>query len=252
MIDQVSFGQRLRQCRKEKGFSQEEVAERIGVSAQAISKWEKGEGLPDLYHFQILAQFYRVSADSLLEIELDGEAHVLETIKVGGAVFEVVQKPATILAGKIFYASNSTSIDEFYAAVDAVDQNQRAMFTQTITGAKLPSYDITLSVNFWLEERSRAMGFVRETNEEHQPIGIDVYKMPASLFIRGYTDHETAQLLAKETCETWELFAYIRNYIMPAYGYKMAENGAQELEVFDVSGHSTGYAYVPVEKCSGQ
>lgn len=42
MIDQVSFGQRLRQCRKEKGFSQEEVAERIGVSPQAISKWEKG------------------------------------------------------------------------------------------------------------------------------------------------------------------------------------------------------------------
>lgn len=41
-MDQVNFGQRLKQCRKEKGFSQEEVAERIGVSAQAISKWEKG------------------------------------------------------------------------------------------------------------------------------------------------------------------------------------------------------------------
>ena len=41
-MDQVSFGQRLKQCRKEKGFSQEEVAERIGVSAQTISKWEKG------------------------------------------------------------------------------------------------------------------------------------------------------------------------------------------------------------------
>ena len=104
------------------------------------------------------------------------------------------------------------NIDEFYAAVDAVDQNQRAMFTQMITDAKLPSYDITLSVNFWLEESSRAMGFVRETSEEHQPEGVDVFKMPA-------------------------------------YGYKMAENGAQELEVFDVSGHSTGYAYVPVEKC---
>ena len=44
-MDQVNFGQRLKQCRKEKGFSQEEVAERIGVSAQAISKWEKGEVL---------------------------------------------------------------------------------------------------------------------------------------------------------------------------------------------------------------
>lgn len=43
-------------------------------------------------------------------------------------------------------------------------------------------------------------------------------------------------------------FAYIRSYIMPTYGYKMAVNGAQELEVFDVSGRNSGYAYVPVEK----
>lgn len=248
-MNMEDFGKKILNLRQNINMTQKEFVLRIGVTPQAISKWESGEGLPDLYHFQILTQFYRVSADSLLEIELDGEAHVLETIKVGGAVFEVVQKPATILAGKIFYVNKYSNIDEFYAAVDAVDQNQRDMFTQMITDAKLPSYDITLSVNFWLEESSRAMGFVRETNEEHQPEGIDVFKMPASLFIRGYTDHETAQLLAKETCETWELFAYIRNYIMPAYGYKMAENGAQELEIFDASGHSTGYAYVPVEKC---
>lgn len=247
-MDQVSFGQRLRQCRKEKGFSQEEVSERIGVSAQAISKWEKGEVLPDLFHFQILAKFFHVSADSLLEIEPEDAEHVIETIKVGGAVFEVVKKPETILAGKIFYAKDYPSIGDFYTAIDSVDFNQRTLVSQKIVAAKLPAYDITLSVNFWLDEASRAMGFVRETSEEQQPEGIDVFKMPASLFIRGYTDRGTAGLLAKESCEPWEMFAYIRNYILLTYRYKMAENGAQEMEVFDVSGHSTGYAYVPVEK----
>ena len=39
---------------------------------------------------------------------------------------------------------------------------------------------------------------------------------------------------------------YIRNYFMPTHGFKMAENGAQEMEVFDTAAHTTGYAYMPV------
>ena len=42
MLDQKIFGEKLRNHRKNIGFTQEEVAEKIGVSAQAISKWEAG------------------------------------------------------------------------------------------------------------------------------------------------------------------------------------------------------------------
>ena len=59
----------------------------------------------------------------------------------------------------------------------------------------------------------------------------------------------SAQLLLKEQCETWELFAYISNYLMPSHSFLMAENGAQELEVFDTSKHETGYVYMPVMRC---
>ena len=55
--------------------------------------------------------------------------------------------------------------------------------------------------------------------------------------------------MLKEQCETWELFAYIRNYLMPSHGFRMAENGAKELEVFDTSKHETGYVYMPVMRC---
>ena len=73
-----------------------------------------------------------------------------------------------------------------------------------------------------------------------------MYKNPASLYIRAHTDKSAAQLMAKEQCEIWELFAYIRDYFMPANSFKMAENGAQELEVFDTFEHKSGYAYMPV------
>lgn len=69
------------------------------------------------------------------------------------------------------------------------------------------------------------------------------------MYIRAYTDPSTAQLLAKEVCEIWELFAYIRDYFMPSHNFKMAENGAQEMEVFDTSEHKSGYAYMPVMPC---
>ena len=87
---------------------------------------------------------------------------------------------------------------------------------------------------------------MREVLTDCQPEGIDVYKIPASLYIRAYTNKSTAQLMAKEQCEIWELFAYIRDYFMPTRGFKMAENGAQELEVFDTFEHKSGYAYMPV------
>lgn len=118
-----------------------------------------------------------------------------------------------------------------------------------ITDAALPVSDIHLSVNFWLSEKKRAYGFVREVSGENQSEGVDIYKMPASLYIRAHTDRAAAQLLSKEQCEIWELFAYIRDYFMPAHGFKMADNGAQELEVFDTAEHKLGYAYMPVQRC---
>ena len=152
----------------------------------------------------------------------------------------------TFLAGKIIYAKDFTDMDGFHATIEAVSEEDKRVIFNLLEQSVLPIADIHLSVNFWLNEKSRAFGFVREVAAEEQPNGVDVYKMPASLFIRAYTNKETAQLIAKDQCEIWELFAYIRNFFMPSHGFKMADNGAQELEMFDSLEHKTGYAYMPV------
>lgn len=56
MFSQVDFGKRLRSFRKTKNFTQKEIAFRIGVSEQAVSKWENGECLPDVYNLKVLGQ----------------------------------------------------------------------------------------------------------------------------------------------------------------------------------------------------
>ena len=48
------------------GYSQEEVAEKVGISRQAYAKWEKGETIPDVERCQKLAELYGVTIDSLI------------------------------------------------------------------------------------------------------------------------------------------------------------------------------------------
>jgi|GEM_PF-834340 len=248
MFDQIAFGKKLKDYRKTKKYTQDELAAKVGVSGQAVSKWEKGECLPDVYNLKLLGQIYRVSIDSLLDMGDDGTERVIETIKIGEASFEVIEKPAAILAGKIIYAKDFTDIQGFHSAIGAVIESEKQIAYGMAVDCALPLRDINLSVNFWLKEESRAFGFVRETTSEIQPEGVGIYKMPASLYIRAYTDEATSQLIAKKQCEIWELFAYIRNFFMPAHGFVMSKNGAQEMEVFDTAKRTMGYAYMPVSR----
>lgn len=51
------------------GFSQEEVAEKIGISRQAYAKWERGETIPDVEKCALLAELYHTTIDSLLHFD---------------------------------------------------------------------------------------------------------------------------------------------------------------------------------------
>lgn len=237
----------MKSFRLKNNFSQKEVALRIGVSEQAVSKWENGECLPDVYNLKLLAQILRTTADSLLDTEMQKPEKIVETITTGGARFEIVEKPEAVFAGKMIYARDFSAIDGFHSAIDAFSEEEKQAVFHQLKEPALPIYDVNLSVNFWLDEKRRAYGFVREVATEEQPEGVDIYKNPASLYIRAYTDKDTSRLVCKEQCEIWELFAYIRDFFMPAHGFKMARNGAQELEVFDTSEHRSGYAYMPIE-----
>ena len=65
-------------CRKKAGLSQEALAERIGVSRQAISKWETGEASPEITKLPLLAREFGVTADWLLDDSADFEEDIPE------------------------------------------------------------------------------------------------------------------------------------------------------------------------------
>ena len=65
----MNLGNNLKVLRKSKNITQEELAEYIGVSPQTISKWENNNNMPDLSMLPILADFYRISIDELLQYD---------------------------------------------------------------------------------------------------------------------------------------------------------------------------------------
>ena len=67
----MQLGNNLAKARKKSGLSQENVAEKLGVSRQTISKWELGETLPDIRQSKQLAVLYRLSLDELIDFDTD-------------------------------------------------------------------------------------------------------------------------------------------------------------------------------------
>lgn len=90
----MSFSENLIELRKYHDYSQEELAEMIGVSRQTLSKYETGESLPDIEKSKLLADVFSVTIDDLINHEKNDEEslglsvppkgkHVFGMVKVG-------------------------------------------------------------------------------------------------------------------------------------------------------------------------
>ena len=65
----MEFNEKLQELRKQKGLTQEELAEILFVSRTAVSKWESGRGMPSIESLKAISKFFAVSLDDLLSSE---------------------------------------------------------------------------------------------------------------------------------------------------------------------------------------
>lgn len=106
----MNFADKLKDLRKSKGMSQEQLAEKLYVSRQAITKWENGTGLPDIENIVAISALFNISLDDLLseekslitkheflyesrtEYDLDEEKNL--EVKIGSAHQVIVERTA--------------------------------------------------------------------------------------------------------------------------------------------------------------
>ena len=175
----------------------------------------------------------------------DAAETIVESIVYKGALFEIVERPEAIFCGKIAYAQNLTDEPDIeklladYQKLVSIQKEERIA----------PEWDAAISIDYWLGGAApRGMMFAQEVATEKQSEVYGIYKMPESLFMRVFHDAKAAGALGKEKCEIWELFALMTDTIMPQYGYKHNENGAQDFEYYNWSKYGSGFAYVPIIK----
>ena len=62
----LKISENLKRLRKERGNTQEDLANHLGISVQAVSKWERGDGFPDITLLPYIASYYEVTTDDVL------------------------------------------------------------------------------------------------------------------------------------------------------------------------------------------
>lgn len=91
----MNFSQKFLELRKNSGLSQEEAADKLGVSRQAISRWEQGTAYPDSFNLLQISKLFGVSADYLIDDERKSDEKTLpqELSSSGRQSDEIVQSP---------------------------------------------------------------------------------------------------------------------------------------------------------------
>lgn len=100
----MQIGLRLSNCRQNRNMTQEELAGRLGITPQAVSKWERGMSLPDISMLADLAGILEVSADWLLGLCEEPEPKTTETNPAGVRAPDFMQKTQSDM-GKLMRGS---------------------------------------------------------------------------------------------------------------------------------------------------
>ena len=144
----MTMGQIIKKLRKGRGFTQEELAERLGVTYQAISKWENDSGMPDISQIVPLATIFDVSTDFLFGIDHTSETEdALKIVSTANSIQE--------------YGKLDTYLKAYDILLDGLKKypnNYVIMFSCMNLG-----FSLSLPENGWLYAKGRAEVILHET-----------------------------------------------------------------------------------------
>lgn len=144
----LTMGQIIRKLRKGRGFTQEELAERLGVTYQAISKWENDSGMPDISQIVPLATIFDVSTDFLFGIDHTSETEdALKIVSTANSIQEY---------GKL---------DSYLKAYDILLNGLKKFPNNYIITFNCMNLGVSLSMpdNGWIYAKERAEAIIPET-----------------------------------------------------------------------------------------
>ncbi len=129
----MEFNEKLQELRRQKGLTQEELAEHLYVSRTAISKWESGRGYPNLESLKAIAKFFSVSIDGLLSgdqvLTIAEEDSREKEMRVRDLVFGLLDCSAALLLFLPFFGQH---VEGSVQSVSLLRLTETAPYLQSI------------------------------------------------------------------------------------------------------------------------
>jgi transcriptional regulator with XRE-family HTH domain len=75
----MELGKKIKQLRLKTGLTQEQLAEKLGIGAQSVSKWENAVAMPDISALPLLAEIFGVSIDDLFDLTVEQRLNRIES-----------------------------------------------------------------------------------------------------------------------------------------------------------------------------
>lgn len=135
----MNIGTMIFTLRKEKNITQEQLAAELGVTAAAVSKWEKGYTLPDILMLGALADFFEVTTDQLLGRNTVQKQAIIaaKTKELGEKISELIRR---------YKIETMAIVTDYHAAVEAArsaaEENIPIHYLFTALDAPLPEEDM--------------------------------------------------------------------------------------------------------------
>ncbi len=132
---ELYIGKNIKALRKARNLTQEQLAESIGVSFQAVSKWENNIALPDITFVPVLAGFFNVTTDELFDYNLqqinaDVEVIVDETVRIANKLIDKTTESDIKYDAMRFLAYAYDAKGEKDSAIAVLEQIPEIYFTK--------------------------------------------------------------------------------------------------------------------------
>ena len=176
-VDNMELGKQIYELRKKANLSQEQLAEKVDVSRQTISKWELGETAPDIKQAQVLSQVFGVSLDELTGNDTKEVIYekVSNTEKLAGLIIKIIKIWGIIILACLIIAVIGIILFGYVreeGSVEFENNVEKVTFTEVV-GEE--TYIITISSDGYFE----GIGMSDEIKEELMEL-IVVGDLPAS------------------------------------------------------------------------
>lgn len=187
-MDQVKFALRIKEARKEKGWTQKELAERLQVSDKAVSKWERAKSMPDIELLGPISKELEIPLAELLDVEeliVNGQEDTTETL---------LQKLLLLMKEKV-HQEVKRKKKLFYILIVC-------FFIISLSVALYPNIDYYFRVTEYMESEQTIPYeelVINQIDEQNNIISIDISKPadinPLGIYTRYRRDKDNPEIV---------------------------------------------------------